>query len=592
MNFFLFRVFFFQRPCQNEERLAVDDDGAPATPVDGNGENITAAHMKPITFENLRRLIGGRRKNKDRNESPFKRSDSFKRISIRRNYLESRGGGGGQKGRNPTKKPPPPPVTDDPQRRPSSENSAGKTAGSLQSSPPPASAPCSLPVTSRQSVPAKPPDCPLPDPPRDAVPPPPPPAERKRRVVTPVPSPPTVTTVAETAANITAAAAAPVIDYGEWIRCIRAEEDLNNLKRSCSPPTPPARYRYKELDDSSRTDSAISLGRIWMDAPMLPPAAPRSLELPGRPVTTADGDAQQRRAHHSLESALKDKRDDRPVPSRRFHRYPVATAVVDKTASRSSVASTCSGKDSGFSLSAPGLSDPPTRPSKQLFRKKLPSRRPAAVTSASSKPASLLPAAAPAQDKLYRVVVSRSPLRQLKLDPMIFVPPEKRRTTSVQHHQHHHPRPSRPVVEIRDYCVPKDARLQHRSRCNGYDNNDDDGDYNYDDDDEQDRLYESISKGSRRWQDSTDDADTEDDVQHRHQYQYQHQHQHRSSESSAVRNRVKRKKSARRNIKYVVKPVRRAPSAASRKPSVAAKSKSSWITSSRSSCPPLDGIIC
>lgn len=543
--------------------------------------------MKPITFENLRRLIGGRRKNKDRNESPFKRSDSFKRISIRRNYLESRGGGGGggQKGRNPTKKPLP--LTDDPQQRPFPGNSVEKTTGD---SPPP-------PVTSLPSVPAKPPDCPLPDLPREDVPPPPPPpplAERKRRVVTPIPSPPTVTTVDDTAENITAAAAAPVIDYGEWIRCIRAEEDLNNLKRSCSPPTPPARYRYKELDDSSRTDSAISLGRIWMDAPMLPPAAPRSLELPGRPVATVDGDGQQRRAHHSLESALKDKRDDRPVPSRRFHRYPVATAATDKTASRSSVASTCSGKDSGFSLSAPGLSDPPTRPSKQLFRKKAPSRRSAAVTSAPSKPpAPVHPVAAPTQDKLYRVVVSRSPLRQLKLDPMIFVPPEKRRITGAQHHQHHPSRPpSRPVVEIRDYCVPKDARLQYYSRGDGYDN---DGDYDYeddDDDDEQDRLYESISKGSRRWQESTDDADTEDDVQHRHQYQhhYQYQHQYRISESSVAKNRVKRKKSARRNIKYVVKPVRRAPSAASRKPSVVAKSKSSWITTSTSSSPSFDDV--
>ncbi|VVC43167.1 Hypothetical protein CINCED_3A020778 [Cinara cedri] len=533
--------------------------------------------MKPITFENLRRLIGGRRKNKDRNESPFKRSDSFKRISIRRNYLESRGGGGGggggQKGRNPTKKPPP--VTDeDPQQRTLPENNVGKTTNDGHPLPPPALAPRSPPFASLPSVPVpKPPDCPLPEPPRENVPPPPPPAERKRRVVTPVPSPPTVTTVADTAENITAAPAAPVIDYGEWIRCIRAEEDLNNLKRSCSPPTPPARYRYKELDDSSRTDSAISLGRIWMDAPMLPPAAPRSLELPGRPVATADVDGQQRRAHHSLESALKDKRDDRPLPSRRFHRYPVATTVVEKTASRSSVASTCSGKDSGFSLSAPGLSDPPTRPSKQLFRKKVPSRRPAAAVSASSRPpASAQPAAAPSQDKLYRVVMSRSPLRQLKLDPMIFVTPEKRRTAGAQHH--HHPKPSRPVVEIRDYCVPKDVRLQHRSRGDGYD--DGNGDYDYDDDDEQDRLYESISKGSRRWQESTDDADTEDDVQHRHQYQYQH----RASESSAARSRVKRKKSARRNIKYVVKPVRRAPSAASRKPSVAAKSKSSWITTS------------
>ena len=43
--------------------------------------------MKPITFENLRRLVGGGRKKKEK-ESSFKRSDSFKRISIRKSYLD------------------------------------------------------------------------------------------------------------------------------------------------------------------------------------------------------------------------------------------------------------------------------------------------------------------------------------------------------------------------------------------------------------------------------------------------------------------------------------------------------------------------
>jgi len=497
--------------------------------------------MKPITFENLRRLIGGRRKNKERNESPFKRSESFKRISIRKNYLESRGGngggggGGGQKGRNPTKKTPKDDLQQ--QRQPSVEIATATVDVSTR-----------VLVVDRPAVSSDP---------AAAVPPPAREndvAEQKQRAITPALAP---------------APAAPVIDYGEWIRCIRAEEDLNNLKLSRSPPTPPARYRYhvqhNELDDSSRTDSAISLGRIWMDAPMLPPTAPRSLELPARPVVTADDDGQQqqrrRRAHHSLESALKDKRDDRPVPSRRFHRYPVAT---DKTASRSSVASTCSGKDSGFSLSAPGLSDPP-RPAKQLFRKKVPRRPAVAVATTTTTTTTATQQAA--ADRLYQVVVARSPLRQLKLDPMMFVPPEKRRTAhdhnlNHHHHHHHHPAKPRPVIEIRDYCVPKDARLQRP----GDDRYDDD-----DDDDEQDRLYESISKGvSRRWQESTDDADTEDDLHH----------QLRRVSTVASRNRVKRKKSARRNIKYVVKPIRRAPSAATRKPSVAAKSKSAWIASS------------
>lgn len=534
--------------------------------------------MKPITFENLRRLIGGRRKNKDRNESPFKRSESFKRISIRRNYLENRGGcgGGGQKGRNPTKKPPPKDDQQQQRQRPSPEITIAATtvvsssivnsstrlpiaghhpASSLSIAPATVVATALSPLCNDDAAPSH--------------------TEQKPRAITPVLAAPAAAAATAAVAPLrlsSSTTAVPVIDYGEWIRCIRAEEDLNHLKRSCSPPTPPARYRYqpqqhKELDDSSRTDSAISLGRIWMDAPMLPPTAPRSLELPARPVATADNDGSQqqqnRRAHHSLESALKDKRDDRPVPSRRFHRYPVAT---DKTASRSSVASTCSGKDSGFSLSAPGLSDPP-RPAKQLFRKKMP-RRPAAVamaTACKSTDTAVMssPPTNQQADQLYQVVVARSPLRQLKLDPMMFVPPEKRRTAAQHHNYHHHHVKPRPIVEIRDYCVPKDARLQ---RSDDYD------------DDEQDRLYESISKGSSgRWQESTDDADTEDDLHHCH-------HQQQRGSSATAKNRVKRKKSARRNIKYVVKPVRRAPSVATRKPSVAAKSKSVWIASSTCVC--------
>ncbi|XP_063986647.1 disco-interacting protein 2 homolog A isoform X3 [Diachasmimorpha longicaudata] len=41
--------------------------------------------MRPISFENLRRLVG---RKKDRNEPSFKRSESFKRISIRKSYLD------------------------------------------------------------------------------------------------------------------------------------------------------------------------------------------------------------------------------------------------------------------------------------------------------------------------------------------------------------------------------------------------------------------------------------------------------------------------------------------------------------------------
>ncbi|XP_066588947.1 disco-interacting protein 2 homolog A isoform X2 [Prorops nasuta] len=41
--------------------------------------------MRPLSFENLRRLVG---RKKDKNEPSFKRSESFKRISIRKSYLD------------------------------------------------------------------------------------------------------------------------------------------------------------------------------------------------------------------------------------------------------------------------------------------------------------------------------------------------------------------------------------------------------------------------------------------------------------------------------------------------------------------------
>lgn len=43
--------------------------------------------MRTLSFENLRRLVGGRRKDRD-HEPSFERSESFKRISIRKSYLD------------------------------------------------------------------------------------------------------------------------------------------------------------------------------------------------------------------------------------------------------------------------------------------------------------------------------------------------------------------------------------------------------------------------------------------------------------------------------------------------------------------------
>ncbi|KAG8255078.1 hypothetical protein J6590_101365, partial [Homalodisca vitripennis] len=511
--------------------------------------------MKPITFENLRRLVGGGRKKKDRAESSFKRSDSFKRISIRKNYLD-RGG----KGRNP------------------------------------------LSAASRAQA-----------------------AEKKNGAVPPI---------SETSAE--AGAVPVVIGYGQWIKCMKAE-DYGSKERTRSPsqerkpPTPPPRKKYntpsadssleilrfekspifvrrrfrmspppssKVLDpkteDRERSDSAlsVSLGRVWMDAPLAMANAPRSLELPRPSSSSADTEVSARRAHHSLESALKDRRDDKPQCSRRFHNYPsrplsptpfimpnpsaicrtlsstTQTTSTSKTiSSRGSTELLSTSKDSGFSfsISIPRLTDfgSPNAGGGGFFRKKkctkpkpsvsrdgyfkrtsgaykqVDSPRRGSLRRSSSRTSAKAGNGAgrkksyggTARSDMYQVVVGRPPrsLKSLKLDPMIFVPPEKRKPTNTVR------RPVKlEVQEIRDYCSPRDVREEV-----------DEG------------LYECISGELSSEGEcppgptfSDNDADTEDET-------------YAPLGVSPVPDRrpVRRRKSARKNVKYLVKPtIHRAPS--------------------------------
>lgn len=507
--------------------------------------------MKPITFENLRRLMGGGRKKKDRAESSFKRSDSFKRISIRKNYLD-RGG----KGRNP------------------------------------------LSAASRAQA-----------------------AEKKNSAVPP--------TISEN--SVTEASAEPVvIGYGQWIKCMKAEdyavsgavankEPPRPPSRERKPPTPPPRKKYstpsadssleilrfekspvyvrrrfrmspppssKVLDPrAEERDSAlsISLGRVWMDAPLAMANAPRSLELP-RPSGDS-GEAGSRRAHHSLESALK------PQCSRRYPSRPLSptpfimpnpsaicrtlssttqTTSTSKTiSSRGSTELLSTSKDSGFSfsISIPRLTDlgSPSSGGGGFFRKKK-SNKPkpsvsrdgyfkrtsgvykqvdspkrgsirrsssrkgnARVSSGASRKKSY---GGTARSDLYQVVISRPPrsLKSLKLDPMIFVPPEKRKPNNTVR------RTVRlEVQEIRDYCSPRDFKVTQETEDEG--------------------LYECItgelSEGeSVAGGPSDNDADTEDET-------------YAPLGMSPVPGRrpVRRRKSARKNVKYLVKPtIHRAPS--------------------------------
>ncbi|XP_054273806.1 disco-interacting protein 2 homolog C-like isoform X2 [Macrosteles quadrilineatus] len=534
--------------------------------------------MKPLSFENLRRLVGAGKKKKDRAESSFKRSDSFKRISIRKNYLD-RGG----KGRNPLK---------------AERRNAGCAVASVDvaASADPGSA-CTVPTISEN-------------------------------VAEPV-----------------------VIGYGQWIECIRAE-DYESAGKECArspsrdrkPPTPPPRKKYsspsadssleilrfekspvfvrrrfrmspppslKVLDpkNEERSDSAlsISLGRVWMDAPMAMANAPRSLELPRPSSSSVDADVAARRAHHSLESALKDRRDDKPHCSRRFHNYPsrplsptpfvmpnpsaicrtlsstTQTTSTSKTiSSRGSLELLSTSKDSGFSfsISIPRLTDfgaPSSGGGGGFFRKKKANKPKPSVsrdgyfkrTSGAYKLGADSPKrgsirrtssrkvnskghfgkkksyGGTARSDLYQVVISRPPrsLKSLKLDPMIFVPPEKRKTNNTMR------KPARlEVQEIRDYCSPRDMK---RSEEPAYD--EDEGLYECISGDISDGSSDDDGRESRRIQFrdlSDNDADTEDET-------------YAPLGVSPVPGRrpVRRRKSARKNVKYLVKPtIHRAPS--------------------------------
>lgn len=557
--------------------------------------------MKPITFENLRRLMGGGRKKKDRAESSFKRSDSFRRISIKRNYLE-RGG--------------------------KSKHLQQATQASKMVVNQPESNSAKQPLVVSSAV--------LDDGPESLV-----------------------------------------IGYNQWIRGMKAENcpavetcgSSNN--KSCNrvissqdgrPPTPPPRKKNSVSTDSSsveilrferspvftrrrfrpspppsslvldpkgeecggsRADSAlsVSLGRIWMDAPLV--MAPRSLELPRLPSPSCSGgvdvSGNGRRAHHSLDSALKERREDHMLRSRRFHNYPTRpmsptpfivpnTSLISRTlssstqtnstsktlSSRGSADPICSSKDSGFSfsISIPKLTDFTSSTSGVagggggFFRKKktvkpkpsvsrdgyfkrtsgaakvTETRRGSVRRSSSRKKKSggrnrKKSHGGTARSDMYQVVVSRPPrsLKSLKLDPMIFVPPEKRKpVTSMRKPQQHR---RYEVQEIRDYCSPRDTTVASVNF--------------YDDEDEDEGLYECISGDFNERVEveqklNLDDRFTEEELAIALPPDSDSETENETYVPLGVspvprRRPVRRKKSARKNVKYLARPsIHRAPS--------------------------------
>ncbi|XP_069689655.1 disco-interacting protein 2 homolog C isoform X4 [Periplaneta americana] len=581
--------------------------------------------MKPITFENLRRLMGGGRKKKDRAESSFKRSDSFRRISIKRNYLDR-----------------------------------GKSKHLQQ-----ASQVTKIAVNQPESNSAKQP-------------------------------------LVVNSAVLDDGPESLVIGYNQWIRGMKAENApsveicISSSNKSSSrvissldgrAPTPPPRKKNSVCTDSSsveilrferspiftrrrfrpspppsslvldpkgeecggsRTDSAlsVSLGRIWMDAPLA--MAPRSLELPRLPSPScaggADSGANGRRAHHSLDSALKERREDHMHCSRRFHNYPIRamsptpfvvpnTSLISRTlssstqtnstsktlSSRDSADPICSSKDSGFSfsISIPKLTDFTSSASGAggggagFFRKKKtvkpkPSvsrdgyfkRTSGAAKATDSRRGSVRRSSSrkkknggrssgrnrkksnggTAKSDMYQVVVSRPPrsLKSLKLDPMIFVPPEKRKPTSSM--KKSHPPRRYEVQEIRDYCSPRDTTVASVNF--------------YEDEDEDEGLYECISGDFNERVDTEppldlDDRFTEEELAIALPPDSDSETENETYVPLGVspvprRRPVRRKKSARKNVKYLAKPsIHRAPSTLRRSRKLTKKTSCKCKTSSR-----------
>jgi len=462
--------------------------------------------MKPQLFENLRRFVSGGRKKKEKNESSFKRSDSFKRISIKRNYLER-----GRKHRQAALAA---------KVAPSTSSDVGKEKVDVNEK---------IPVVGVAR------------------------AMGGARVIRDTSMPSLVTPAASTSPT-TEGPETMVINYNQWLQGM-----------SDKPPTPPVRKKNASLNGSvcssleathleksplprpralspapSRADSGLSinLGRIWMDVPMA--MAPRSLELP-RPLLSAPGTSKSpSRVHHSLDSALKES-------ARSSRRWLSQTPnIVSRTLS-SSTTNTNKSKDSGFSFSVsiPKLTDFSYSGGRSGFfrRKKKLSRPKPSVSrdgyfkrtsganrilsekvnsvkrSSSRKKGSKRVTQKPNNNEMYSVMVNwntRS-LRTQHSDSVVFVPPERRKPGA---------QVSRYVVrEIRDYCVPRDLHSPILT---------DDEELPEEEKEEED-LYECIDDFA---------LSEESDVGYIPP----------GFSPLPKRRPVKKKKSTRRNIKYVAKP--------------------------------------
>lgn len=329
--------------------------------------------MKPITFENLRRLMGGGRKKKDKDKSSFKRSDSFKRISIRKSYLDR-----GKKKVIPKLEVATQTVTEEELLAQIPEevvvkkvdtsvqvdrvdlNATVKSGGGKVKLSESKVSGDSVVVYSQwlQEI-------------KREEPPPSRHIKGSERTIIYVPaSDEKVQTPV-----IRQLSSSPVFrkDHVSSTRIMHTS--TTNLQRKESNDSAVEMFPWGDSTDVKKsplirrrsrqspipllpTDSeemcslSISLGRIWMDAPQV--MAPRSLEMP-KPSSSNPPPA-----HHSLDSGLKDLREDALVSNRLQKRStPPVTRTLSSTSNNTNSTGLFSSKDSGFSfsISAPKLSD-------------------------------------------------------------------------------------------------------------------------------------------------------------------------------------------------------------------------------------------
>ncbi|KAK4877321.1 hypothetical protein RN001_009827 [Aquatica leii] len=458
--------------------------------------------MKPIIFENLRRLMGGGRKKKDK-ETSFKRSDSFKRISIRKSYLDRGKKKHLQKLEAATQT-----ASEDITTKiiiPSSTKSeswikANKAEISIVTVNKDA-------TTSKSDIPEKSviaygqwlkgirvdENQPV--------------VKGGERTVIYIPASTDVKPSSPVIRQLSSSptfhkkltlkpkSVSPLLQRKEsndsavevfpWGDCVDLKKSPL-IKRRMRPTSPPS--LLPESGAEEMCSLSISLGRIWMDAPQ--GLAPRSLEMPrfgGLPLP----------AHHSLDSALKDRKED-PIPINRLLKKstPPVSRTLSSTSNTTNSTGMFSSKDSGFSfsISIPKLTDFNSSTgavpvSKGFFRRKRPkpklsvSRdgyfkrtsgaleiRRNSIKRHSSKKKKLQSSGrkkkkcnSPKSD-MYQVVISRPQrsLKNLKLDPMIFVPPEKRRS-SVRRKQSF----KAGLLEIRNFNLDESGRNLNESTDEG-----------------------------------------------------------------------------------------------------------------------------